>query len=75
MNECLTIDDEDEEDHRWFFPCRNPDLGSERRTPVNGDEFFLLKFYSGITFLKNSVKKQAISAISQKPDFRRPVSG
>ena len=75
MNECLTIDDEDEEDHRWFFSCLNPDMGSERRIPVNGDEFFLLKFYSGIIFLVHIVKKQVISAISQKPDFRGPVSG
>ena len=27
MNECLTIDDEDEEDHRWFFSCLDPDHG------------------------------------------------
>ena len=75
MNECLTIDDEDEEDHRWFFSCRNPDLGSERRTPLNGIEFFSLKFYSGIKFPVHSVKKHLISAISQKPDFRGPVTG
>jgi hypothetical protein len=75
MNECLTIDDEDEEDHRWFFPCRNPDMGSTKRIPVNRDEFFLLKFYSGIRFLEHMMKKQVIPAITQKPDFRGPVSG
>jgi hypothetical protein len=75
MNECLTIDEEDEEGHRWFFSCWNPDQNSERKTPANGDEFFLLKFYCGITFLTRVVKKQVIPASSQKPDFWRPVSG
>ena len=75
MNECLTIDDEDEEDHRLFFSCQYPDMGSTSRIPVNRDEFFLLKFYSGIRFLVHMVKKQVIPAISQKPDFRGPVSG
>ena len=75
MNECLTIDDEDEEDHRLDFSRRYPDIGSTRRIPVNRDEFFLLKFYSGIIFLVHMVKKQVIPAISQKPDFRGPVSG
>jgi hypothetical protein len=73
MNECLTFDDEDEEDHRWFFSCRNPDRDSE--TPVKWHEFFLLKFYSGITFPVHIMKKQGISSFSQKPDFRRTVSG
>jgi hypothetical protein len=74
MNECLAIDDEDEEDHRWFFSCRNPDQSSDRRTPIAGDEIFLLNFYSDILFLLHTREKQVISAISQKPDFRA-VSG
>ncbi|HZK31203.1 MAG TPA: hypothetical protein VFC43_08250 [Methanoregula sp.] len=74
MNECLTIDYEDEEDHRWFFSCRNPDQNSDTRTPADGDEIFFVNFYSDIIFLVHSVEKQVLFAISQKPDFRA-VSG
>jgi hypothetical protein len=69
MNECLTIDDEDEEDHRWFNSGRSPYTGSERRTPVKRNDFFSLKFYSGTRFLMHSVKNPLISAISQKTGF------
>ena len=75
MNECLTIDGEDEEDHRWFFSCPDPVECSERSTPANGDEIFLLTFYSGILFLVHTVDKQVVTAISQKPDSCGMVSG
>jgi hypothetical protein len=75
MNECLTIDDEDEEDHRWFFSCLDPAQCSERRTAANGDEIFLFNFNSDIVFLLHSVKKQGIIAISQKPDGCGLISG
>jgi hypothetical protein len=75
MNECLTIDDEDEGDHRRFFSCLDPDKCSERRTPANGDEIFLFTYYSDIVFPVPTVKKQRFIAIFQKPDGCGLISG
>lgn len=67
MNECLTIDDEDEEDHREFCSHPGPVQCSERSTPANGDEN-LPTFYSGIIFPEYTVNKQVVSAISTQQD-------
>jgi hypothetical protein len=74
MNECLTIDDEDEEDHRWFFSCQNPYLSPDRQTHANRNEFFSLKFYSGIRFFMHGVKKQVIFCDLPEAGYREVIT-
>ena len=75
MNECLTIDDDDEEDHRWFFSCPDPLLRAERGIPAKGPGNFLSDFFSDGLFMVAGEKKQANTLISGNRDYNGLITG
>jgi hypothetical protein len=75
MNECLAIDDDDEEDHRWFFSCSDPVQCAEREIPVKGYAIFLVIPFPDLSALISGQMKQIITLISINRDFYGLIVG
>jgi hypothetical protein len=73
MIECLTIDDNDEEDHRWFFSCPDPVKFAKRGVTANGYGIFLFTSYSDYT--TSGEKNQVITRISVNGHYYGLISG
>ncbi len=79
MNECLAIDDDDEEDHRWFhrqfYSCSDPVQYAEREIPVKGYTIFLAFPFSNLSAVISGQIKQIITLISINRDFYGLIVG
>ena len=75
MNECLAIDDDDEEDHRWFYSCSDPVPYAEREIPVKGYAIFLaFPFFNLLAMISGQIK-QIITLVSINRDIYGLIVG
>jgi len=79
MNECLAIDDDDEEDHRWFhrwfYSCSDPVQCAGREIPVQGYAIFLVTPFPDLSAVISGQIKQIITLISINRDFYGLIVG
>jgi hypothetical protein len=75
MNECLTIDDDDEENHRRFFSCPDSLQCAGKGIQVNGQAKYL--FFSCSDYLPVGFEKKhhIITLISGNCDHYGLITG
>lgn len=75
MNECLTSEDDDEENHRWFFSCPDPLQCAGKGIQVNGHAKHPFFSYSDCIPVGYEKKHQIITLISGNRDYYGLITG